>query len=134
MRWVPVVVVGLASLACGGEQFAKMAFDADIQQGTAASLPAGFPLSTPAGTTLEVVMAADLLGQSTTTAVFVVGEGADVAAILEAAAVEAEGAGFTVDRQPESVTGAKDGEHVVIGKGDVEGKPSVSIIWTRPGA
>jgi hypothetical protein len=126
-RWVLAVVVA-ASLACGGDQFARAILDAEVQEGASATLPADFPLTAPAGSTLSAVMKADLLGTSTVTAVFVLPAGDDGAAALEALAVEMEGKGLTVQRTPDAVTGQKGGDNWVASKGDVDGAPAISVI------
>jgi hypothetical protein len=127
--WVLGLVVG-ASLACGGEQFAKSILGADVQQGAGAELPADFPLTPPDGATLSVVMKADLLGMTTVTAVFELGT-ADAAAALEAAAVAFEAQGMTVQRTPDTVTGTRGTDNFVASLGDVEGKPGISYIIAR---
>jgi hypothetical protein len=129
-RWTGLALfaVGAASLACGGDQFARSVLNADVQEGGAATLPADFPLSPPAGATLSAVMKADLLGTSTVTAVFVLPAGADAKAALEAVAVEMEGKGMTVERSGDSVTGHKDQDNWVAALGDVDGAPALSLI------
>lgn len=129
-RWAALVLGGVvaASLACGGDQFARSVLNAEVQEGGTASLPADFPLSAPAGATLSAVMKADLLGTSTVTAVFVLPAGADAKAALEAVAVEMEGKGMTVERGGDSVTGHKEKDNWVASLGDVDGAPALSLI------